>query len=86
MFHNEVHSHKDKIDPSEIKKKAEPVTSKPMMLKPVKLNKKKDIRQKSIKLDNGSVKTRKQIYYCKLSSKVVITCKVSTNSNRLLHT
>ena len=56
MFHNEVHSYKDKIDPCEIKKKSEPATSKlttikpatskPIATTPITLKKEKDIRRK----------------------------------------
>ena len=42
IFHNKVHSYKDKIEPREIKKKPKPTTSEPF-----KARKKKDIRRKN---------------------------------------
>ena len=45
-FFNDVHSHKDKFNPSEIRKKSEPATSNSTMKKPIKLKKKKGMRQK----------------------------------------
>lgn len=49
LFNNEVHSYRDKIDPCAIKKNLEPTKLKPRSdptLKPIKLKKRKDIRQK----------------------------------------